>query len=230
MPLWLKKRSIMNKLVLLALPLILAGNAGAQTLAQQEATLQAEFRSNPHHVSLVKLAQVREAQGKWSQARATWEVFKSLGNKSYSKARWSGDYMTWDTLANWWIARLLRRQNGVKQADTAQKRAADTIYRKLKTNSYINARRADMDGDGLPEIAYTVRNRANVNEIYMFRVVGWRDGAYKELYQITGFQVPKTFYFSEGVWPALHIGQTDAKDRGLQYLLSNGEQVIKLDD
>ena len=222
----------MNKLILPALMCALCASIGAQSLADKEATLLAKFRANPSDVkSLMALAQVREARGDWSGASATWGLVKSKFGKRESTVRAFGTGMPYGQVADWWRARLKRRR-GTKQASSAQKRAAERAYRAKIKDPNIHAKRADMDGDGLPEMAYGVTTRPDADGLAEFYVAKWQNGRYETVWAARGDQVPVVFNFAQGAWPAIYLDYVDRPGIGTQIkgLRSNGVSLVRTED
>ena len=224
----------MNKIIISALlaTLGLSGVCGAQSLAEKEASALSKFRKNSGDVrSLVALAQIREARGKWSEASATWGLVKSKFGGRQSTAREFGKGMLYSELADWWRTRLARRR-GVKQASSAQKRAAERAYRAKIKDPNVHAERGDMDGDGLPEIAYGVTSRPDADGYLAFYVEKWGNNRYETVWSTKDEEVPIIFSFARGAWPAIYLNYGDRPNVGtrLKGLRSNGSALVRTED
>ena len=224
----------MHKLIFptLLATLCVGSAARAQSLAEKEATALGKFRSNPSNVdALMALAQIREARGKWSEASATWGLVKSKFGGRRSTAREFGKAMLYGELADWWRTRLARRR-GVKQASASTQRAAERAYRAKIKDPNIHAKRADMDGDGLPEIAYGLTSRPDADGYMAFYVTKWRNNRYETVWTAKGEEVPVVFNFAQGAWPAIYLDYVDRLGIGTQLkgLRSNGTSLVQTED
>ncbi|HEX8464706.1 MAG TPA: hypothetical protein VF627_08830 [Abditibacterium sp.] len=204
--------------------------AHAQTLAQKEATLLARFRSNPEDVAaLTALSLVREARGDWSGASATWALVNSKFGTLQSPARHSDSGLRYRELAQWWQERLARRRT-VKQALGARRQAAARSFARLTQNPNIRAQRTDMDGDGLPEIAYFTLSRPDADGALKFTIASWRNGRYETIWLSEGDAVPITFRFAAGAWPAIYANYPSQNgEMLLAGLRFNGDTIVELE-
>lgn len=224
----------MNKIIIsaLAATLCIGGVAGAQSLAEKEASALAKFRANTNDVGALKaLAQIREARGNWSSASATWGLVRKKFDNRQSNARNDAGPIPYGVLSNWWQERLARRRRD-RSSSALDRRRAERAYQKLIKDPNIHAKRVDMDGDGLDEIAYGVTSRPDADGYMSFHIVKWNNGRYATVWTSKGEMTPVVFSVAKGPWPAIYLDYVDRKGIGTQLkgLRSNGRSIVQTED
>ena len=224
----------MNKLIFSALLATLCFGcvARADSLAEKEATALAKFRKNTGNAdALMALAQIREARGNYQSAAATWGLARRKFDTRDSGARNDAGPIDFGVLSGWWQERLARRQ-GKRSSSAQDRRRASTAYQKLIKDPNVHAKRVDMDGDGLLEVAYGLTSRPDADGYLSFHLLKWNNGRYAEVWESKGEMTPVTFSIAQGPWPAIYLDYVDRKGIGtrLKGLRSNGRSVVQTED